>query len=169
MTKAFLIVYCLLFLIGCVYEAPLTEKHEIKIDPDALGIWESKSEKDEKMMILKFSDTEYLLHYPINKDDFYFRAYPIKIGDQLYIQLKMIGNHEGSITKDEKNLYTLAIYQLKNDELELRTIKAKFMNNNHQTNGEFKSTKDLEKAIAASKDIKELFEEPLLFRKIVKK
>jgi hypothetical protein len=99
----------------------------------------------------------------------YFRAYPIKIGTQQFIQMQVIGNHEGAIKKDEKNPFFLAIYQLKNDELEARTIKAKFMDNNNATNGEFKNVKELEKAILLTKDIKELFGEPQKFSRIIEK
>ena len=51
-----------LFLCGCEYEAPLTEKHTTLIDPAVLGLWETLSENSdeekERMMILKFSSIE---------------------------------------------------------------------------------------------------------------
>lgn len=162
-----------LFLIGCVYETPITKKHEIKIDSTALGLWQIKTTKNddkERMLILKFSDTEYLIHYPINHEDMYFRAYPFKIKKQQYIQLQMIGNKNGPLRKDENNtLFSIALYQQNGDELEVRMIKTKFMNANKQSNGEFNNAKELLKAIEASKNIKEFFGEPEIFERVKEK
>ena len=67
-----------LFLCGCEYEAPLTEKHNAPIDPAVLGLWETlpenSDEEKERMMILKFSSTEYIIHYPVREHAMYFRA-----------------------------------------------------------------------------------------------
>ena len=51
-----------LFLCGCVSEAPLTEYQTTPIDPAVMGLWETlpenSDEEKERMMILKFSSTE---------------------------------------------------------------------------------------------------------------
>lgn len=75
-----------LLLSGCRYEAPLTEEHSIAIDSALLGWWEripkegEKATQDDRMVILKYSDTEYLVSFPTGNNGTYFRAYPIKIG-----------------------------------------------------------------------------------------
>lgn len=170
MKSTFLSIICLFILSSCVYQSPLTESHEIKIDQKVLGLWQDKNEgnNNEKMMILRFSDTEYLIHYPVHKDDMYFRAYPIKIGDHSLIQLEIIGNHEGALQKDEKYRFTVSLYKLIDGELEIRNIKAKFMDNPNESHGEFKDINDLKKAILSSKDndINKYFEEPGRFTKV---
>ncbi len=66
-----------LFLCGCGYETPLTEKHTTPIDPAVLCLWETvledRNEEKERMMILKFSSTEYIIHYPVGENAMYFR------------------------------------------------------------------------------------------------
>jgi hypothetical protein len=58
---------------GCQYLAPLAEGHTVAVDPAVIGLWKEVPEgdkppdPDEKMLILKYSDTEYLVHYPIGR------------------------------------------------------------------------------------------------------
>ena len=35
-------------LVGCQYEAPLTNEHNIAVDPAVLGVWEPIQDKDDK-------------------------------------------------------------------------------------------------------------------------
>ena len=104
-------VLAALLLVGCVYEAPLTKEHKIPVDSAVLGLWEpipdegEEPKQDERMMILKYSDTEYLVHYPLGKDGMYYRCYPIKIGDVSCVQLQVIGTEEGPPKTDEKDLF----------------------------------------------------------------
>ena len=48
------------------------------------GLWETfpedRDEEKERMKILKFSSTEYIIHYPVGENAMYFRAYPVKVG-----------------------------------------------------------------------------------------
>ena len=84
--KLALFTVAVLLITGCEYESPLTKKHNIAVDSAVLGLWEAIPDKEEepkqneRMMILKYSGTEYLIHYPVGKDGAYFRGYPIKIG-----------------------------------------------------------------------------------------
>ena len=71
-------------------------------------------------MILKFSGTEYIIHHPIAKDAMYFRAYHVKIGGVLCVQLQAIGTKEGAPDEGKKNLYHVASYRLENAVLEIK-------------------------------------------------
>ena len=59
------------FFCGCEYEAPLTEDHPIAVDSSVLGLWEDipddgkEKEGNERMMIQRYSDTEYMIHHPV--------------------------------------------------------------------------------------------------------
>ena len=104
-----------LMLVGCKYEYPLTREHNLAIDPMVLGLWAEESKTQDRMMILKYSDTEYLVHYPAGNDGLYFRCYPIKVGGISCIQLQVIGTAGGPPGEDEKNLFHVCSYQLTDD------------------------------------------------------
>ena len=73
-----------------------------------LGLWETlpenSDEEKERMMILKFSSTEYIIHYPVRENAIYFRAYPIKVGGVSCVQLQAIGFNEGPPDEGENGL-----------------------------------------------------------------
>ena len=87
--KRFLLFLAIILLCvaACEYQEPLSEKQNISIDPALLGLWEPASEKNEPkpagewILALKYSDTEYMIHYRTGSDSMYFRAYPLKVGD----------------------------------------------------------------------------------------
>jgi hypothetical protein len=166
---AILPVVVLLFLAGCEYEAPLTEEHSISIDQSVLGLWEPVPDKgeqpdqNERMMVLKYTETEYLIHYPIGKDGMYFRGYPIKIGGVPCVQIQIIGTAEGNLDKDNKELFHVVSYQLSNGELIIKTL------NTNLVNHDLKDSEALKKAFLKHKDNKDLFRDPGRFRKIEKK
>ena len=161
-----LLVATVLFFVGCVYESPLTKEHTISIDSSVLGRWElipdegEKPDPDERMMILKFSDTEYLIHYPIGKDGLYFRAYPIKIGNVSCVQLQAIGTEDGPPEKDVKELYHVASYVLANGRLEVRMLNTDLVDDN------IKNSEALSEAFLKHQDDKGLFSDPGMFRRV---
>lgn len=153
-----------LFLCGCEYETPLTEKHTTPIDPTALGLWETvlenSDEEKERMMILKFSSTEYIIHYPVRENAMYFRAYPIKVGGVSCVQLQAIGSNEGPPDQGEKGLYHVASYQLSDVKLEIKLLNEKLVDD------ELKKSAELTRAFLEHKENKNLFVNPVKFRRI---
>ena len=155
----------LLLLPGCIYESPLTKDNTIPIDSAVLGLWElieEKSTKEEKMMILKYSATEYLIHYPIGDNDMYFRGYPIKIGDVSCVQLEVVGTDDGSLKKDDKERFHVASYQLDNDTLTIKTL------NTDLVDEKLKDTESLKQEFLKHQDAQNLFVDPGKFRKVQK-
>ncbi|MBW1802735.1 MAG: hypothetical protein JRJ85_18615, partial [Deltaproteobacteria bacterium] len=139
-TIAVLVIVTLLFLAGCKYEAPLTKEHAIPVDSSVLGVWEPQTDKektsgaDERMMILKYSDTEYLIHYPPGgNDETYYRGYPIKIGGISCIQLQVIGTDEGTPKKGFKDLFHVVSYKVKKGILEIRILNTDLVDDNLKT------------------------------------
>ncbi len=165
---AFFLTISVFLMFGCIYEIPLVEEHTIPIDQSVLGLWEAipekgeKSENPEKMMVLKFSETEYIVHYPIDKDGMYFRAYPIKIGDISCVQIQLIGTGEGSVEKDTKEIYHVISYQLSNNILEIKMLNPDLVDKN------LKDIKSLKEAFLKNKDNENLFKDPGKFKKIKK-
>ena len=157
-----------LFIAGCQYLAPLTEEHSIAIDPAVIGLWEEvpegdkPSDPDGRMLILKYSDTEYLVHYPIRKDDGYYRAYPVKIDGISCVQIQLIGTANGDVKKGERN-FQVAVYSVSNSELEIKTL------NTDLVDKDLRDTASIRQAFLKSKDNKDLFTNPGKFRRVKQK
>ena len=153
---------------GCKYPAPLTEEHTIAIDPSIIGLWEEVPEGNSvpdpngRMLVLKYSDTEYLVHYPTGKDGEYFRAYPIKIGGVSCIQIQAIGKAGRDIGKEEKK-YDVISYSLSNNEVEIKTLNTYVIDEN------IKDSAGLKEAFMKNRDNKDLFANPGRFRRVREK
>ncbi len=156
----------LIFLIaGCEYETSLTDEHKIPVDKTVLGLWEAVPEKGgvsdpkERLMVLKYTDTEYLVHYPTGDEGFYFRGYPIRIGGVSCVQIRLIGDSNGDIKTGERK-YQVVSYQFINGELEIKTLNTDLVDNN------IKDRNKLNKAFLKNKNKGELFRNPARFRKV---
>ena len=163
---AAIMVVTVLLLAGCEYEVPLSEEHVIPVDSSVLGLWEyipeegEESDDVERMMILEFSDTEALIHYPIGEEGIYFRAYAIKIGEVSCVQLEALGTIEGPIPQDEKQRYHVMTYELADGILEVKLL------NTELVDGELKSSEALRKAFLEHQDHQDLFNDPGRFRRV---
>ncbi len=159
----------LLFFVGCKYEAPLTQEHGIAIDPSVLGLWQlipdkgGKLDPHERVMILRYSETEYLIHYPIGKDGMYFRGYPINIGGIPCVQIQLIGTEDGNLDRDNRELFQVVSYYLSHGELIIRTLSTDLVDD------DLKTSESLKKAFLKHKDDPDLFRDPGRFRKVEKK
>ena len=157
----------ILLLVGCEYESTLTKEHKIAVDPAVLGVWEpiqgndDKAKNDERMIILKYSDTEYLIHYPPGgNDEAYYRGYPIQIGGIPCVQLQVIGTEDGMPKRDIKDLFHVVSYELKNGILEIRTLNTDLVGSN------LKTSEALAQAFLNLKDNKDLFTNSVRFKQI---
>ena len=157
----------LFFLIaGCEYETFLTDEHKIPVDKTVLGLWEAVPEKGgvsdpkERLMVLKYTDTEYLVHYPTGDEGFYFRGYPIRIGGISCVQIRLIGDSNGDIKTGDRK-YHVVSYQFVNGELGIKTLNTDLVDNN------LKDRNKLKKAFLMNKNKGELFINPVRFRKAV--
>ena len=127
--KLALLTIAVLLITGCEYESPLTKEHNIALDSAVLGLWAvipdngEEPKPNDRMMILKYSGTEYLIHYPVGKDGVYFRGYPIKIGGVSCVQLQAIGTDDGPPEKDEKDLFHVVSHRLAGAELESKNTE----------------------------------------------
>lgn len=155
-----------LLLAGCEYESPLTKEHSIAVDSAVLGVWERILDKgeeptnDERMIILKYSDTEYLINYPNEDKILYFRAYPIRIGEVSCVQLQVIGTNNGPPNPFEKDLFHVASYQLTDNRLKIETINTDLIDYT------LKTEEQLREAFEKHQDSRDLFNNPRMFRRI---
>ena len=162
---AALLVTAVLLLAGCVYESPVTAEHTIPIDRSVLGVWRSVPEKgkepgDVRMMVLRYSDTEYLVHYPAGKDGLYYRGYPVQVGKVSCVQLEVIGTEDGPLDKDAKELFCVVSYSLANGELEVKVL------NTDLVGKELKNSEALRGAFLEYQGDKDLFTGPARFGRV---
>jgi hypothetical protein len=159
-------VIAAVLIAGCVYESPLTEEHVIAIDPSVPGVWEEIPEPgneqipQDRMLILKFSDTEYMVSYPMGAKSDYYRAYPINIGGVSCVQLQVIGTQKGPLEPKEKDQFLVASYVISDDILEISLLNTELVDD------DIKNPESLRKAFLEHKNDKNLFVEPGRFKRI---
>jgi hypothetical protein len=165
-TIAVLSLVAALTLPGCKYEAPLTRDHKIPIDPALLGLWEEVPDEGEdskapdRMLVFRYSPTEYLVHYPLGEGGFYFRAYPVEIADTKCVQLEIVGTESGPPKESERKLFDVVTYQLADSALEVRTLNSGLVADDLAT------TDALARAFREHRNDKELFTDPGRFRRV---
>ena len=153
-------------LSGCVYEVPVTANHTISIDPAVLGLWEEipeankDADADAKMLVLKYSDTEYLVRYPSGKDAMFFRAYPIKVGNLQCMQIQLLAEKDQPVAEGDRKYHVMS-YRLADGVLELKTL------NKERVSDKLATSADVLKAIKANLAAPDLFNDPGRFKKVV--
>lgn len=166
--KKFLLFLCVLLLTvaACEYHEPLSEKQNISIDPALLGLWEPVPEKNEAkpsgewILALKYSDTEYMIHYQTRTESMYFRAYPIKVGDLSCMQLELIGSGDGPAEMGDA-AYQAASVTLSGDEATIRMMNTSVVSSNLRGPA-------LREAFLRNAKNPDLFREPVKFRRVKK-
>jgi len=157
----------MIVLSGCEYSVPLVEKKDVPIDESVLGLWEQVPDKSESgkpadmMQVLKYSDTDYIVHYPTGKDGMYLRAYPVKIDDKVYVQTQLIGTKDGPAENKDRKFHVVA-YSVLGGVLEMKLLNSELVDKNLQDSAK------LMESFLKSKDDKNLFKDPCRFKKISK-
>ena len=152
----------ILFLAACEFDVPLVVEHDIPIDPNILGNWESVSEDEDEMQlrILKFSDTEYMIHDSDNNGDTYFRAYAINVGGVSAVQIEFLGDDKRPVKSDAGDRYMVASYKVVDGMLEMRFLNSELVDK------ELTDTESLRAAFIEHKENPGLFNDPGLFRRL---
>jgi len=151
-------------LIACEFEVPLETAHEIAIDPALLGLWEPAEEKDrepgndQRILILRFSDTEYLIRFPVWTTGKFWRGYPIRVEGIDCVQLEAIGTEEGPLPPKTRRRFLVATYRLGDDGLTVRLL------NGDVVDFDAKTTDALRDDFRKHKDDPKLFGVPERFR-----
>ena len=159
-----------LLITGCIYDYPLTTEHNIPINPELLGFWEAipveggYPSRDNGIIIMKFSDTEYLIHSArgslLNGTWYYYRGYHVKIGNFSCVQLQIIGTEFGPSHKDAKDLFHIAFYTLENGNLEIKML------NTNVVSEYLYSSEALRESILENQENKDLFKSERKFKRV---
>lgn len=154
------LVFC-----GCEYNVPLVDEATVAIDPTLVGVWEPVREQDEeakseeKLVILSFSKTEYMIIHPTGKDEMYFRVYPVTIDGLKLVQLQWLGYQQHALKGTEKP-YQLCRYRLDQDILTIQVLNGKVLDREAET------SEALRQSLLENKSNPELFQDPGRFRKL---
>jgi hypothetical protein len=157
------VLLAVLLVTGCRYAAPLSAAHDLPIDPAALGCWEpardasAGTDDGERLLILRFSPTEYLIHHDAPADARYYRAYPIEVGGVACVQLQVIGTPAGPPEEGAKP-YDVVSYALDAGDLVIRQLNTDLIDEGLR--GEA-----LRAAFLAHKDHPDLFRDPVRFQR----
>jgi len=164
--RVLLCLICALPIAGCLYEHPFVEEDVLPIDANLVAVWEEvPPEVDDpgergRLTAIRFSDTEYLIHYPSNEDGGYFRGYLVRLGEKTYIQIEAIAGSAGPLPPRNKRRFHLASYSVKNDQLQLRMVDP------DQLPEQPKDSEALRKGFMDAEDHPDLFDEPGTFRRL---
>lgn len=162
MRVLFSVLLCLIVLFGisCIYEEPLVEEDVIEINEEVLGSWKSV-EEDVSVVVLKFSETEYVIEYWDEKNSLYFRGYEIEVGGVKCVQIQLIGSDKEAARGKERR-YHVVKYELEGDKLEIRLL------NDDVVDKKIHDSEKLMKVFVENVNNEKLFGEPFVFEKIAK-
>jgi hypothetical protein len=166
MKKYFLpLAAAIILTAGCVHHTPLSTEHTIAIDYDLLGLWEAvpgeaKGDPTEDMMlILPWSETEYVAQFPRGEKGDFYRAYPVEIGGRLLIQAQSLGSSWGDLHEGDRVVYPILEYRIVEGILMISTLNIKVVDEH------LGSSEALSEAILANLNRNDLFEAPAHFRR----
>ena len=151
---------------GCVHKTPLTTEHTIAIDPQLLGLWEkipaeAKGDPDEdRMVILAWSDTEYLAAHPVGVKGEFYRAYLVEICGRTLIQAQYIGNSVGRQFPPDKMAFPILTYEFVEGILIISSLNPEVVDDN------ITDSAALREAFIKNKDRPGLFSPPRHFRRL---
>ena len=164
-------LFTALLFAGCIYEAPLVAEAKIPVNPELIGVWEKKSKdgskkkkKGDRILIFKFSETEYLIQNPVDGERITYRAYQIKLGGKSCVQMEVIGSDEGAPDwKDDKpRPFLVSSFEVTDDTLVLGWLNSKLVSD------ELNTTEALQEAFLKHTDDKDLFTDLKEYRRVKK-
>ena len=149
---------------ACEYKVPLTTEHVIPVDTAVLGHWDyvpgpDENADDTHIRIMRFSDTEYLVHYFEDDGELYVRAYLARIEDLELVQLELIGDDDGPTEVDEEELYNVARYHLEDGQLKISLLNSELVDD------DIGDSALLVSALLTHRDHPELFGTPGTFKR----
>ena len=158
--KHFIALFTVLFLCACEYDAPFVETAELPVDKALTGMWEEiptsgeASDPNSNLVIIPFNANEYIVVDSPAKDGLYFRAYPVRIGQDLFVQRDWLGA--------EEKRYHLCRYAVSDEVLSVQLVNDKIIS------PEIKDSNALQEALLTNLSDPALFEEIARYRKLNK-
>ncbi len=152
-------------VLGCKYNSPLSVGDHIPIDHRVLGLWqqvangEIDSQKTSRLLVLRYSDTEYLIHDPVEKGLFY-RGHLAHVGGHTVVQLEIIGDEDGPPGSGDEDLFHVVTYTCDGTHLEIRYLNEKLVRD------DVEGTDALRQAFLSVESRPDLFVDPARFARV---
>lgn len=152
----------LFLLTSCVFDVPFEKSAKFPVQEELLGVWEEQAPQESeqnRLLVLKHSENEYLVAYPFAKKGMVFRAFDVELEGQRYLQVQWIGSDEGPVAESDRKYHLLKV-QVDGDELEIAMIAHELLGEKLTTSAELRS------AFAEHKDQEGLFGEAVKFKRV---
>lgn len=150
------------FLAGCDYTVQLVKTPEIPVDRALIGAWSREAEdgRTERLLVLPLGPAEYLVSFPAEAANaMYARACHGQAGAWKLVQLTWFGTARGEVPEDSR-VYQYAVYTVKGDTLTIGLLNADVVTRDVTT------AEALVQALDANREKRELFREPMVFKKV---
>jgi len=160
------LVFILIILTACEYDAPLVGDASLPIDQALLGTWEFISEgsagqeSSERVLIRQESVNLYAIEYGGNESIIYFKGWLAELEGIHFIQLEVTGSNEGPVGEDDHDLFSVISYTLNNGEYVVRSLNTDLVDDS------LADTAALQAAFIANRDDPDLFNNPGQLRKL---
>ena len=117
-----------LFLFGCTYEAPVTEKPTAKINERLIGDWTEAGKPDAHMVVCKLNDSEYIVSY-----DGVFHAWHSDFEGMHFISVQNIAP-----LKETERKFAFVVFELQDNDKKfiIRTVNQKVIPDTLHTTAE---------------------------------
>jgi hypothetical protein len=163
MKKVLLLLVMAILFAGCEYDAPISGPQGLDIDSSLTGLWidSSAKESDEdpsSLLILEFSQKDYLIAFSAEGETMYFKGYPVELAGDKYVQVQLIGSDKMSAQKKDRKFH-LVSYEAAGNRLELSLL------NSDVVDSDLTDSKKLHKLFMENKDNDNLFREVSTFVK----
>lgn len=163
MKKTMLFVICLVFA-GCDYTVPLVNTPTIDIDRSAIGLWQRAKDDGqiERLLVLPFSEKEYMVSFPASsKDSMFARGCLWQGAGVTLVQVDWFGTARAKLAEDNRT-FQFASYSLEKDAIRIRLLNTDVVNKN------ITSSEELVKAIKNNTTNPNLFRDEMVFKKVKK-
>lgn len=143
---------------ACVYDAPFVEEAALPIDLNLVGTWQEmvatgKAEDPKaRLVVLPFSRNEYMVVSAPGDDAAYFRAFPVLIGDDQFVQIEWLGAQDGR--------FQLCRTGLSDGVLSVETLNDQFVS------ARLKDSASLRQALLANRSESALFIDKVCYRRL---
>ena len=150
---------------SCVFEEPFEATARLPVDDALTGVWEEALDDPgrdpNRLLVLKHSENEYVVQYPVGPKAMFFRAYAVELDGSRLVQIQLIGTADGPVKAADRK-YHLLRAEAGGEALSLRIIRPEVLGKN------LKGSEALREAFAAHKNDAGLFDDPLKFRRVKK-
>ncbi|MFI4910565.1 MAG: hypothetical protein ACIAQZ_02730 [Sedimentisphaeraceae bacterium JB056] len=158
----FLLLAAGMVLVGCQYEAPLSQPQGLEIDRGLIGSWLQSSDEVKEgkqpasVLVFEFTEKEYLISYSEDDQILYFRGYPVELAGEPYLQMQLLGTAETPVGSDDRK-YHLAKYDFDTEMMEFSLL------NTDVVDKTITDSDELKEMFLKNKDNKQLFSESSVF------